>query len=192
MALPSRLNVAQIPSTPVWEPTPGNQNFYTLADPLNQGFEQVEWDGRTPTPVVDRLGGIEAVLAGQPEVQGYNDELMEAYDLMETRGRAYGIGSSDSHSQKRGHFAAYNCGTTIVQELLDAKSFQRMASYQISVGSLHIGGIGACQQRSEPENVNPPQHYGKHFPRRCVQLWVQRVDVQTPRPAQLPSSFYGS
>jgi hypothetical protein len=103
---------------------------------------------RTPTPVIDCLGRIVAVLANQPEDSTYSDELMNAYDLMETRGQAYRIGSSTSQPQKRGHFSAYNCGTTmgmgscfpvfmnprakrpLIQELLDAKSFQRMASYQ--------------------------------------------------------------
>lgn len=103
---------------------------------------------RTPTPIIDRLGRIVAVLAGQPEDPAYSDTLLQAYNLMETRGTAYGIGQAASQPQKRGYFSAYNCGTTmgmgnrfpvfmnpkdkrpLIQELLDAKSFQRMASYQ--------------------------------------------------------------
>ncbi|KAF9060417.1 hypothetical protein BDP27DRAFT_1339726 [Rhodocollybia butyracea] len=125
-----------------------SRNFYQLAELLAQGFEHVKWDGRMPTLVIDRLGRIVVVLAGQPEDPSYSDDLMSAYDLMETRGHAYGIGSSASEPQRRSNFSAYNCGTTmgmsnrfpvfmnpkakrpLIQELLDAKPFQRMALYQ--------------------------------------------------------------
>ncbi|KAF9062701.1 hypothetical protein BDP27DRAFT_1481575 [Rhodocollybia butyracea] len=89
------------------------RNFYQLADLLAQGFEHVKWDGRTPTPVIDRLGRIVAVLAGQPEDPSYSDDLMSGYDLMETRGHAYCIGSSAPEPQRRGNFSAYHCGTTM-------------------------------------------------------------------------------
>ncbi|KAF9061976.1 hypothetical protein BDP27DRAFT_1234242 [Rhodocollybia butyracea] len=144
------------------------RGFYQLADLLAQGFEYVKWDGRTPTPVIDRLGRIVAVLAGQPEDPTYSNELMQAYNLMEARGNAYGIGSSASQPHKRGHFSAYNCGTTmgmgnrfpvfmnpkakrpLIQELLDAKPFQRMASYQSRTFIL----LWAPRVYAEYEHVN--------------------------------------
>ncbi|KAF9059926.1 hypothetical protein BDP27DRAFT_1472035, partial [Rhodocollybia butyracea] len=133
----------------------------------------------TPTLVIDRLGRILAVLAGQPEDPSYSDDLMSAYDLMETRGHAYSIGSSASEPQRCGNFSAYNCGTTmgmgnrfpvfmnpkakrpLIQELLDAKPFQRMAWYQSRTYILlwaprvyaeyeHVNGLFSQKMRIRP------------------------------------------
>ncbi|KAF9059737.1 hypothetical protein BDP27DRAFT_1371191 [Rhodocollybia butyracea] len=52
-----------------------------------------------------------------------------AYSLMERHNHAFGIGQAASQPQARAHFSAYNSGTT---NLLDAKSYQRVASYQCS------------------------------------------------------------
>lgn len=45
----------------------------------------------TPTPIIDRLGCIVAVLAGQPATGGYSEELMKAHDEMNRQARVHGL-----------------------------------------------------------------------------------------------------
>ncbi|KAJ3927608.1 MAG: hypothetical protein NXY57DRAFT_1042277 [Lentinula lateritia] len=64
---------------------------YSLEELLAQGFEHIEWDGRTPIPIVDRSGCIIAVLAGQPG-SDYEQDLLEAFKLFSEAGEEAGLG----------------------------------------------------------------------------------------------------
>lgn len=67
----------------------------------------------TPTPIIDRLGRIIAVLAGTPMTGGYQNDLLAAYDKMNLEAKAAGLGAYAATPHKRGRFHAYNCGVTL-------------------------------------------------------------------------------
>ncbi|KAJ4472767.1 hypothetical protein C8J55DRAFT_390377, partial [Lentinula edodes] len=121
---------------------------YSLEDLLAQGFEHIEWDGRTPIPIVDRSGHIIAVLAGQPG-SDYEQDLLKAFKLFNEAGEEAGLGATAARGQhKQGSFPAFNRGVTmgmgsptpvalnpsvmggILDRLVGAKAVHRMAAYQ--------------------------------------------------------------
>lgn len=63
--------------------------------------------------MIDRVGRIVAVLAGQPGGD-YAEQLMNAHDAMKTSGTKAGLGKASLEGPHlRGRFPAYNCGTTM-------------------------------------------------------------------------------
>ena len=114
------------------------------------------WRFSTPTPVIDRLGRIIAVLAGTPTTGGYADNLLAAYDEMNREAEAAGLGEYTKEAHKRGKFHAYNCGTTlgmgtpypvllkpgdmapVLARLLGHQGFKRMARFQDRMSFLFI------------------------------------------------------
>ncbi|KAE9384977.1 hypothetical protein BT96DRAFT_803487, partial [Gymnopus androsaceus JB14] len=126
-----------------------HKKFYTALELVrDKGFEHIQWDGKTPYPIIDRIGCIVAVLAGQPEGD-YAEDLMKAHNAMQTEGARTGLGKgSPEGDHLRGGFPAYNCGTTmgmgsprpvvmrpkdkglVVYRLLGHEAVVQMARYQ--------------------------------------------------------------
>ncbi|KAJ3907754.1 hypothetical protein F5879DRAFT_763199, partial [Lentinula edodes] len=130
------------------------QKQYSVEELLAQGFEHIEWDGRTPIPIVDRSGRVVAVLAGQPG-SDYAQELLEAFNLFSEAGKEAGLGPTAAGGpHKRGRFPAFNRGMTmgmgsptpvainpgfmgsILNRLVGAQAVRRMAAYQNAAFSL--------------------------------------------------------
>ncbi|KAJ3807780.1 hypothetical protein F5876DRAFT_47421 [Lentinula aff. lateritia] len=131
------------------------QRRYTLEELLDRGFEHIEWDGRTPIPILlDRSGHIIAVLAGQPG-SDYEQDLLEAFKLFSDAGKEAGLGATAAGGlHKRGSFPAFNRGVSmgmgspvsvalnpgfmaqILNRLVGAKVVVRMAAYQNAAFSL--------------------------------------------------------
>ncbi|KAJ3858324.1 hypothetical protein EV359DRAFT_69100, partial [Lentinula novae-zelandiae] len=123
------------------------EKVYTLEELLAQGFEHIEWDGRTPIPIVDRSGRIITVLASQPG-PGYACDLLEAFRLFSEAGKEAGLGATATGGpHKRGKFPAFNRVPTpvainpgfmgaILNRLVGAHAVRRMAAYQNAAFSL--------------------------------------------------------
>ncbi|KAJ3769793.1 hypothetical protein FB446DRAFT_621379, partial [Lentinula raphanica] len=83
---------------------------HCIQELLDQGFEHIVWDGRTPGPIIDRSGCIIFVLAGQPGAN-YTSKLDEVFTLFEEAGHEAGLTAVNQLGpQKRGHFPAFNRG----------------------------------------------------------------------------------
>ncbi|KAJ3869203.1 hypothetical protein EV359DRAFT_30569 [Lentinula novae-zelandiae] len=143
---------------------------YSLEELLAQGFEHIEWDGRTPIPIVDRSGRIIAVLAGQPG-SDYEQDLLEAFKLFSEAGEEAGLGQTAAGGRhKRGSFPAFNRGVTmgmgsptpvalnpglmsgILDRLVGAKAVRRMAAYQ-NGGFLPAFSLWAPRVHDEYKNA---------------------------------------
>ena len=104
---------------------------------------------RKPYPIIDCVGRVVAVLAGQPNNRDYAKVLMQAHDEMKDEGMKAGLGMlSPEGKHIRGAFPAYNCGTTmgmgsprpvvmdpkgrrpLLTHLLNNEGVIRMARYQ--------------------------------------------------------------
>ncbi|KAG6863487.1 hypothetical protein C0991_005498 [Blastosporella zonata] len=82
-------------------------------DKLKQetGFPVYPWDGRTPTPVVDRKGRVLALLGGAPEDDKWPELHAEAAELLESN-RCHLHQPKGSNAHRRGKFTALACGVT--------------------------------------------------------------------------------
>ncbi|KAF9030389.1 hypothetical protein BDP27DRAFT_1184070, partial [Rhodocollybia butyracea] len=127
---------------------------YCLADLLSLGFRHIKWDGSTPFPLINPVGCIVGVLAGQPG-SGYASELKDAFQEMIREGEEAGLGPTSSEgASTRGWFPAFNCGVSmgmgnshpvqldpkdmkqVLERLVGLKSVRRMAAYQNAAFSL--------------------------------------------------------
>ncbi|KIK63679.1 hypothetical protein GYMLUDRAFT_103637, partial [Collybiopsis luxurians FD-317 M1] len=87
---------------------------YYLSDLLSLGFRHIQWDGRMPIPIIDPIGRIVAVLAGQPTSAGYDMELMQAFEAFMAEGDSNGLTTTALNGDHpRGSFPAFNRGYTM-------------------------------------------------------------------------------
>lgn len=132
----------------------------------------------TPTPIIDRLGRIIAVLAGTPTTGGYEDDLLAAYDEMNREAKAAGLGVYAANPHKRGRFHAYNCGVTlgmgsaypvllqpgdmapVLAMLLRHQGVKRMARFQDRYVFLFILPARPNHSFRFPESLGPPTLQG--------------------------------
>ena len=102
----------------------------------------------TPHPIVDPIGRVIGVLAGQPGAE-YAEELRVAFQEIMREGNEAGLGTrSETGPHPRGAFPAYNIGVTggngnsipvalkgngmldVLRRLLGHQAVKRMAMYQ--------------------------------------------------------------
>ncbi|KAJ7797048.1 hypothetical protein B0H14DRAFT_3549290, partial [Mycena olivaceomarginata] len=89
----------------------GGKKRRTVAELIGLGFHLLRWNGITPHPLVDCMGRIFAVLAGQPDRDDYRAAVGDAYDFIKQQGDAtYFPRAFCRH--RRGLFAAINVGLT--------------------------------------------------------------------------------
>ncbi|KAJ3925870.1 MAG: hypothetical protein NXY57DRAFT_863185, partial [Lentinula lateritia] len=158
------------------------EKAYTLEELLAQGFEHIEWDGRTPIPIVDRSGRIIAVLAGQPGPD-YACDLLEAFRLFSEAGKEAGLGATAAGGpHKRGSFPAFNRGVTmgmgsptpvainpgfmgaILNRLVGAHAVRRMAAYQNAAFSLWAPRVYEEYKNARDALRDKLPHLPKNFP----------------------------
>ncbi|KAF9058374.1 hypothetical protein BDP27DRAFT_1241394 [Rhodocollybia butyracea] len=120
----------------------------------------------TPFPLIDGVGRIIGVLAGQPG-SGYAAELDDAFEEMMREGEGAGLGATSSEGAgARGWFPAFNCGVSmgmgnshpvqldpkhmkdVLERLVGSKSVRRMAMYQNAAFSLWAPRVYEVYERT--------------------------------------------
>ncbi|KAL0577957.1 hypothetical protein V5O48_004028 [Marasmius crinis-equi] len=83
--------------------------IYTVEDLKSKGFRHVQWDGRTPMPIVDSTGRIISCLLGRPNDPTYDAALESLFDevIRITDERDFGQEGDSRRGQK---FKAFNSG----------------------------------------------------------------------------------
>ncbi|KAK7447346.1 hypothetical protein VKT23_014056 [Stygiomarasmius scandens] len=84
--------------------------LHDLVGPGSLGFKEVDWDGRTATPITDKNGVVFAVLAGRPDHdQSWDQCIKEATKLVgKTRGKC--SFTQEQRDHRRGRHAALTAG----------------------------------------------------------------------------------
>ncbi|KAJ7211128.1 hypothetical protein B0H12DRAFT_1033505, partial [Mycena haematopus] len=100
----------------------------SLPNLLGLGLHLVEWDGVTPRPLVDKMGRIVAVLAGQPDHAEYREAVKLAFQAICDAGHEARFPPS-MRNHRRGLFAAMNVGLSYgkgqkVPSWLNNKAYQ--------------------------------------------------------------------
>ncbi|KAJ7155576.1 hypothetical protein C8R43DRAFT_1000503 [Mycena crocata] len=152
--------------------TYGSKKRRTLAEVLALGFRLVKWDGIEPRPIVDAMGRIAAVLAGQPRDPTYAADATAAYKRHPHRAQRHTfLGQNDHH--RRGPFPALNVG-------LSYGKGQRVPSY------LRNGHNAALLQRL----IGNPAFDGMAcFASAAFSLWAPKVFHPTSHLPHLPRNF---
>ncbi|KAK7021033.1 hypothetical protein VNI00_017565 [Paramarasmius palmivorus] len=114
---------------------------------LASGFRHIQWDGRTPCPILDNTGRIIAVLCGRPSSPAYADALAQAFGQVMEEGRTAPLGVQTDQGTRRGRFPAFNIGcamgmgssqpvalnngamTPVLARLMRHEGVQRMAGF---------------------------------------------------------------
>ncbi|KAJ8692146.1 hypothetical protein PTI98_009484 [Pleurotus ostreatus] len=122
---------------------------WTAQGLLENGFSLVQWDGRTPRPLVDSGGRIFAVLAGRPKDPSFEHDCQAMYSSMQAELRGFHLKETDT-VHRRGNFPALAVGVSYgngqrqpmrliagetspqapgLQRLLNNPAVQRVAAY---------------------------------------------------------------
>ncbi|KAJ6467411.1 hypothetical protein C8R45DRAFT_783198, partial [Mycena sanguinolenta] len=89
----------------------GSKRRRSLAELLGLGLQLVPWDGISPIPLVDKVGRIFAVLAGQPTAHRYAESVRAAFEFIKSEGNQVHFPPSMLR-HRRGLFAVINVGLT--------------------------------------------------------------------------------
>ncbi|KAJ7211120.1 hypothetical protein B0H12DRAFT_1079600 [Mycena haematopus] len=107
----------------------------SLPNLLGLGLHLVEWDGVTPRPLVDKMGRIVAVLAGQPDHAEYREAVKLAFQAICDAGHEARFPPS-MRNHRRGLFAAMNVGLSYgkgqkVPSWLNNKAYQMACTWHM-------------------------------------------------------------
>ncbi|KAH0826842.1 hypothetical protein J3R83DRAFT_4373 [Lanmaoa asiatica] len=80
----------------------------TLGELVASGFKVVEWDGRTPTAIVDQEDRIMTILAGRPQGQDWDQVHLQMGVILEQAGSNV----QGSHKERRGSFVSLSTGVS--------------------------------------------------------------------------------
>jgi hypothetical protein len=77
----------------------------------SQGYQLIDWDGRSPRSITDRTGARIAVLAGRPDDIDFRKACADAYNAIQIEGAQIKF-EDDQLRHKRGDFPAVNIGVS--------------------------------------------------------------------------------
>lgn len=129
----------------------GRDRPWALVELVEEGFQVIEWDGITPTAILDSKRRIVAMLTGRPMDTDWDNVIKQAVEALEEAGRSVRWTWEDIN-HRRGFFAAlttgvsYGGGQTIPANLRNSKSRQKTIDGLLRHPSfLRIAGWGSSQ-----------------------------------------------
>lgn len=119
---------------------------FSLDRLLNQGFELVNWDGRTPHLLLDKDGRIITVLAGRPNDPTWDASMKEASWLLEEA--RHSCVFTHIKNKRRGNFQYLNVGVSYGGgQIVSNHVKQRNFSSAISVPKIWTYTTNTTKQR---------------------------------------------
>ncbi|KAJ7276989.1 hypothetical protein C8J57DRAFT_1061498 [Mycena rebaudengoi] len=108
----------------------GSKVRRSLSNLLGLGFQLIEWDGFSPRPIIDGVGRIIAVLAGQPDHTAYRAAAVAAFNAIRDAGNTARFPAA-MRIHRRGLYAAVSVGLSYgkgqqIPSWLDTKEYTEM------------------------------------------------------------------
>ncbi|KAJ6522598.1 hypothetical protein B0H19DRAFT_1277292 [Mycena capillaripes] len=141
----------------------GSKVCRSLPNLLGLGFHLIKWDGVTSQPIIDSLGRIIVVLAGQPNNAGYREAAGRAFHAIRNAGSEARFPAS-MRRHCRGLFAAITEYTDLAEGLLANSDIGRLAGFSDAAFALWAPCLHAHYRECDTELRHAHPHLRRPFP----------------------------